>query len=123
MWLLKSAFSLGNGLSLVEAWLSTALDIEEVLSGTGGDRDQLHVMVADVKKSFDTVDSSVLVALCGGWDCLTGFVGRVFLFIVGFVSGSSSLLVWESLGVGYSPGLSSEYGFHCGPLCSLVSSS
>ena len=37
---------LGNGLSSVEAWFSTALDIEEVLSGTGGD--QLHVMVADV---------------------------------------------------------------------------
>ena len=36
----------GNGLSSVEAWFSTALDIEEVLSGVGGD--QLHVMVADV---------------------------------------------------------------------------
>ena len=28
-------FSLGNGLSSVEAWFSTALDIEDVLSGTG----------------------------------------------------------------------------------------
>ena len=37
------------------------LDIEEVLSGTGGD--QLHVMVADVIKSFDTVDRSIL-GLC-----------------------------------------------------------
>ena len=51
-WLTKSVFSLGNGLSSVEAWFSTALDTEEVLSGTGGD--QLHVMVADVIKSFDT---------------------------------------------------------------------
>ena len=42
----------------VEAWISTALDIEEVLAGTGGD--QLHVMVADVIKSFDTVDRSIL---------------------------------------------------------------
>ena len=41
-WLPKSVFSLGNGLSSVEAWFSTALDIEEVLSGTGAD--QLHVM-------------------------------------------------------------------------------
>ena len=49
-WLPKSVFSLGNGLSSIEAWFSTALDIEEVLSGTGGD--QLHVMVADVIKSF-----------------------------------------------------------------------
>ena len=54
----KSVDSLGNGLSSVEAWFSTALDIEDVLSGTGGD--QLHVMVADVIKSFDTVDRSIL---------------------------------------------------------------
>ena len=45
-WLPKSVFCLGNGLSSVEAWFSTALDIEEVLSGAGGD--QLHVMVANV---------------------------------------------------------------------------
>ena len=57
-WLPKSVFSLGNGLSSVEAWFSTSVDIEEVLSGTGGD--QLHVMVADVIKSFDTVDRSIL---------------------------------------------------------------
>ena len=65
-WLPKSVFSLGNGLSSVEAWFSTALDIEEVLSGTGGD--QLHVMVADVIKSFDTVDRSIL-------DCALGRLG------------------------------------------------
>ena len=45
-WLPNSVFSLGNGLSSVEAWFSTASDVEEVLSGTGAD--QLHVMVADV---------------------------------------------------------------------------
>ena len=56
-WLHKSVYSLGNGLTSVEAWFSTALDIEEVLSGTGDD--QLHVMVADVTKSFDTVDRSI----------------------------------------------------------------
>ena len=49
-WLPKSVFSLGNGLSSVEAWVSTALDIEEVLSGIGDD--QLHVMVPDVIKSI-----------------------------------------------------------------------
>ena len=57
-WLPPSVFSLGSGLSSVEAWFSTALDLEEVLSGTGGD--QLHVMVADVSKSFATVDRSIL---------------------------------------------------------------
>ena len=56
-------FSLGNGLSSVEAWFSTALDIEEVLSRTGAD--QLHVMVADVIKSCDTVDRSVLNCALG----------------------------------------------------------
>ena len=65
-WLPKSVYSLGNGLSSVEAWFSTALDIEEVLSATGGD--QLHVMVADVIKSFDTVDRSIL-------DCALGRLG------------------------------------------------
>ena len=42
------------------------MDIEDVLSGTGGD--QLHVMVADVIKSFDTVDRSIL-------DCTLGRLG------------------------------------------------
>ena len=65
-WLPKSVCSLGNGLSSVEAWFSTALDIEEVLSGTGGV--QLHVMVADVIKSSDTVDRSIL-------DCALGRLG------------------------------------------------
>ena len=35
-WLPKSVFSLGNGLASVEAWFSTALDIQEVQSGVGG---------------------------------------------------------------------------------------
>ena len=65
-WLPKSVFSLGNGLSSVESWFSTALDIEEVLSRTGGD--QLHVMVAYGIKSFHTVDRSIL-------DCALGRLG------------------------------------------------
>ena len=44
-------------------WFSTALDIEEVLSVTS--EDQLHVMVADVIKSFDTVDMSILDSAFG----------------------------------------------------------
>ena len=57
-WVRQSAFSLGNGASSVEAWFSTALDVEEVLSGACDD--QPHVLVADVIKSFDTVDRSIL---------------------------------------------------------------
>ena len=67
--------SLGNGLSSVEAWFSTALDIEEVLSGIGGD--QLHVMVADVIKSFDTVDRSILDCNLGRLSLPTWF-GRAY---------------------------------------------
>ena len=57
-WLPKLGFSFGNGLSSVEAWFSTALDIEEGLSSVGGG--QLHVMVTDVIQSFDTVHRSIL---------------------------------------------------------------
>ena len=73
------------------AWFSTALDIEEVLSGTGGD--QLHVMVADVIKSLDTVDRSILV-------CLVGFEWLISHFIVRFGFGLSLLRAWVNLGVG-----------------------
>ena len=62
----ESVYGLGNGLSSVEAWFSTSSDVEDVLSGTGGD--QLHVMVADVIKSFDKVDRSIL-------DCVLGRLG------------------------------------------------
>ena len=117
----KSVFSLGKGLSSVEAWFSTALDIEEVLSGTGGD--QLHVVVADVIKSFDTVDRCDL-------DCALGRLGLLAWFRRVYFSYHSHVrlrfklaaglgaLVWEN-----SPGLSFEYGFHCSSLCPLVSSS
>ena len=65
-WLPESVYCLGNGLSSVEAWFCTALGIEEVLSRTGGD--QLHVTVANVINSFDTVDRSIL-------DCALGRLG------------------------------------------------
>ena len=96
-WLPKSVYSLGNGSSSVEAWFSTALDIEEVLSGTGGD--QLHVMVADVIKSFDAVDRSILDCVLGRLCCLTGSVRFIFLSTVMFVFGLSLQLVLVSHGV------------------------
>ena len=58
-------YSLGNGLSSVEACFSTALDIEEVLSGVG---DQLHIMVAGVIESLDTVGRSLLDCSLGRRD-------------------------------------------------------
>ena len=51
------SFVLGGRIS-VEAWFSTALDIEEVLSGVV-DSD-VHLFVADVVKSLDTVVWGVL---------------------------------------------------------------
>ena len=97
-WLPRSVYSLGDGLSSVEAWFSTALDTEKVLSGTGSD--QLHVMVADVIKSFDTVDRSILDCALGRLDYLTGFVRRIFLFKIRSVFGLNLLLVLVNLGVG-----------------------
>ena len=94
----ESVFSLGNGLSSVEAWFSAALDIEEVLSGAVGD--QLHVMVADVIKSFDTVDRSILDCALGRLGYLIGFERFIFLFIVRYVSGLGLLLDLVSHGVG-----------------------
>ena len=43
---------------LNEAWYTTALDIEEVLSGAVDSH--VHLFVADVFKSFDTVDGGIL---------------------------------------------------------------
>ena len=50
--------SLLGGRSCVEAWFSSALDIEEVL--TGATDSDIHLFVADVIKSSDTVDRSIL---------------------------------------------------------------
>ena len=46
------------GRGSVEAWFSSALDIEEVLSGAAGS--DIHLFVTDVVKSFDTVDRKTL---------------------------------------------------------------
>ena len=47
-----------RGRRSVDAWFTTALDIEECLAG-GVDSD-VHLFVADVVKSFDTVDRRIL---------------------------------------------------------------
>ena len=51
-------FSVGGERSSVDAWFTTALDIEECLAG-GVDSD-VHLFVADVVKSFETVDRGIL---------------------------------------------------------------
>ena len=57
-WVPSSVYSAGGGRSSVDAWFSSALDIEECLSG--GVHSDVHLFVADVVKSFDTVDRGVL---------------------------------------------------------------
>ena len=57
-WVPDSVFSAGGGRGSVEAWKTSALDIEEVLSGASDSH--LHLFVADVVKSFDTVDRKIL---------------------------------------------------------------
>ena len=47
-----------GGRSSADAWFTTSLDIEGCLAG-GVDSD-VHLFVADVVKSFDTVDRGIL---------------------------------------------------------------
>ena len=57
-WVPSSVYSAGNGRSAVEAWYTTALDVEEVLAGAVDTH--VHIFVADVVKSFNTVDRGIL---------------------------------------------------------------
>ena len=57
-WVPDFVFSAGGGRGSVEAWYTSALDIDEVLIGST-DSD-VHLFVADVIKSFDTVDRGIL---------------------------------------------------------------
>ena len=109
-------------LSSVEAWFSTALDIEELLSGVGGA--QLHVMVADVIKSFDTVDRSILDYTLSRLGLLGWFRRTCFAY-----HSQVRLRFKLAAGLGeswcrdgeYPTGLSFEHGPHCFSLCPLVS--
>ena len=57
-WVPDSVFSAGGGRGSVEAWYTTALDIEEVLSRIVAS--DVHLFVADVIKSFDRADRGIL---------------------------------------------------------------
>ena len=65
-WVPRCVFSAGGGRSSVEAWYSTALDIEEVLAGVA--ESDVHLFVADVVMSFETVDRGIL-------DCVLSCLG------------------------------------------------
>ena len=65
-WVPDSVISAGGGRGSVEAWYTTAFDIEEVLSGAVDSH--VHLFVADVVKSFDTVVRGIL-------DCVLSSLG------------------------------------------------
>ena len=65
-WVPDCVFSAGKGVSSVDAWYATSIDIEEVLCHAR--HSDFHVFVADVVKSFDTVDRDIL-------DCALGRLG------------------------------------------------
>ena len=67
-------FSAGGGRSSVGAWYTTALDVEEVLSGV------VDSDVADVVKSFDTVDRGVLDLVLSSFGLLGWFRHAYFEF-------------------------------------------
>ena len=56
-WVPDSVLIAGGGRGSVEAWKTSDLDIEEVL--TGATDSDIHLFVADVIKSFDTVDGNL----------------------------------------------------------------
>ena len=120
-WVPDSVFSAGKGVSSVDAWYTTSIDIEEVLSNTG--HDDFHFFVADVVKSFDTVDRDIL-------DCALGRLGLPAWFRKVYFSFHREVrlrfklaaglgVAWTRVG-GILPRLPTQYGFHGCALCSLV---
>ena len=57
-WVPDSVFSAGGGRGSVEAWYTSSLDTEEVLAEAADSH--VHLFVADVIKSCDTVDRGIL---------------------------------------------------------------
>ena len=87
------------GVVLWKLGLLPAIDIEEVLSGVG--QGDVHVVVADVIKSFDTVDRGILDRVLSSLG-LPGLVSAMLIlnFILWLGLGLSFLLGWCSLGLG-----------------------
>ena len=95
-WVLASVFSAGGGRGSVEAWYTSALDIEEVLSGASDSH--LHLFVADVIKSFDMVDRRILDRVLGSLG-LSGWFRHAFFSTMLLIGcGLSWLLALVSLG-------------------------
>ena len=120
-WVPNSVFCAGGGRSSVEAWYTTALDIEEVLSGIV-DSD-IHLFVADDIKFSDTVDRSVL-------DWVLSILGLPAWFRHAYVEYHSHVRLRFELGTGigrpwtlgwrYSSRVPVEYDVCCCVVLALV---
>ena len=91
-WLLESVFSLGSGLSSVEAWFATALDIEEVLSSVGEGISCMSWLQMSLSL-LTRWTGPFLTVPWGGLVFGAGSGRRTLLTIVRFAYGSSLLLV------------------------------
>ena len=121
-WVPDSVFSAGGGRGSVEAWYTSALDIEEVLSGASDSH--LHLFVADVIKSFDTVDRKIL-------DRVLSSLGLPGWFRHAYFEYHAHVRLRFKLASGFgepwtrdgreSSGLSFEYDVHCCFVTALVS--
>ena len=119
-WVPDSVFSAGGGRSPVEAWYTTAVDVEEVLSGVV-DFD-VHIFVADVIKSFDTVDRDFLDTVLSILGLLAWFRRASFEYpahvrlMFKLAAGLGALVS----GWWYSSRMPPQHDVHCGLVCTLV---
>ena len=120
-WVPDSVFSAGGGRGSVEAWCTSSLDIEEVLAGAADSH--VHLFVADVMKSFDTVDRGILDRVLSslglpGWFRHAYFEYHAHVRLR-FKLASGLGEPWTRDGW-YSSRLSFEYDVHCSSVSALV---
>ena len=95
-WVPDSVFSAGGGRGSVEAWYTSALDIEEVLSGATDSH--VHLFVADVLNPL-IVDRVSWIGCCLVLGCLAGFVMLILNTMLMFGYDLSLLLALVSPGL------------------------
>ena len=116
-WVPDSVISAGGGRGSVEAWYTSSLDIEEVLAGAADSH--VHLFVADVIKSFDTVDRGILDrVLCSLG--LPGWFRHAYFVRLRFKLASGLGEPWTRDG-GIPQGFPFEYDVYCSSQPSLVS--